>query len=275
MLDKITKIAGLVTLLLIVISLFDLNSYYSYFGIPINDYLTTSEILLSFSQIQSTSYPNFIIYTIVFLITIYISNTQSKAITAIENEKTELIEGSDKTKTSLKFGVLLLKNFGALIPLGVLYYFTYNLALKNLSHYESSRVTISVGIIWLFFFILIKTIVYFVLEVKDIFYFRKEYRWYIDIVIIAISLLITLAHKNHIKYNLNMHGYAEFNVTCHWENDEESLKSSDVVIFLGLTDKYVFFYNRKNKMAIIRSISNLKEITLTQQEMEFHKRNRK
>lgn len=275
MLEKITRVIGLSTVFLIILSLFDLNSYYGKFGIPINDYLSSSELLLSFSLLHSTSLLSFVVYLLFLLFIIYIENGKSKLIDAIENDKIGLIEGHNTTKTNTKFGWLLLKRIVSLLIIGLFYYFKYKLALENITHYESARVTLAVGTTWIFYYLLLDLIIIFILEVKDLKYFPTDYRKYISVVILTISLMIALEHKNEIKYRLNINGYAEFDVDCHWENSQNRTVTSDSLIYLGITDNYMFFYDRSNRKAKIKRTSDLIEKNIIRQEVEYsNKRNK-
>ena len=71
MLDRITKVIAIGTAALIFLSFYDLNSYYKYYGIPINDYLNASELILSFSQLNSYNFIQFLFFLTVAFLVVY------------------------------------------------------------------------------------------------------------------------------------------------------------------------------------------------------------
>lgn len=264
MLDGIAKAFTLGAIALVILGLFDVNSYYSKFGIPINDFLSPSEVILSFSQLNMYSFFDLIMFSGTALLNILISTSKSKGLDRINQENIGNIENSHYSKTNPKFIKLILWDIllvFSLFTTGILF---FKSAVK-LDHYDSRTIALVGYFLWIPFYRLLEISLFWLFEIKDKYYFTKQQLPIVMSILLLLSLMISVDYVNKVKYYLAKKNITEYDVKLNYEDGSKiSLLNSSV--YIGATDNYFFFYNLKMKNTVVLPKSEAKWIKIKKNE---------
>ena len=270
MLDGIAKAFTLGAIALVILGLFDVNSYYSKFGIPINDFLSPSEVILSFSQLNMYSFFDLIMFSSAVLLNVFISTSKSKGLDRINQENIGNIENSHYSKTNPKFIKLMLWD----ILLVFLFFINGILFFKTaakLDHYDSRTIALVGYFLWIAFYRLFEMLLFLFFEIKDKYYFTKQQLPIAMSILLLLSLMTSIDYVNKVKYCLARKNITEYNVKLKYEDGSKIslLKSS---VYIGATDDYFFFYNLKMNNTVVLPKSEAKWIEIKKNEKKLQRK---
>ena len=264
MLDGIAKAFTLGAIALVILGLFDVNSYYARFGVPINDFLSPSEMILSFSQLNFYSFFHLVAFSIMAFLNIYISIARSKGLDRINKEDIGNIENTNYSKTNPKFIKLIFYDILLIVLFLVSGLFHYNMTVKH-DHYDSMLIAQMFFLFWVTFYRLLEMSLFWYFEIKDKYYFTPKQLPLVTLALLILSLLPSVDIVNKAKYSLASRGITEYVVNIELENSSNMshLKSS---AYIGATDNFFFFYDLKNKNSVVLPKSEAKWIEIKKNE---------
>ena len=257
--EDILKVFASLSILLIICGYIDIKTYYNYFGINISRYISSSEIIMA-------SLDNLLIVFLLILIQLIIwlsffnylfDYTQEDINKYWGNKRRPVIDDHSirrlfQSKRMKIFTLVIL----LLVVLSTLAksFFLYNVLLAQFSLF--------IGITFFIFFFLYLGFFTLTKHLWDRIKDQKSYnpKLFISFLIFFPILAITVWVKNDFFVAKNVYRYGnKENIELLLENDLV-VGANDSIRYLGRTDNYFFYWNKKNGDSKIYPLSQVKEI---------------
>jgi len=270
--EKTVRLFSVLYFVLIILGYINLYSYYSYFDIEIHNYLTVTEIALSFTSILAT----LIVVSFTRMLGMLIILSRNK-ISKNSEMSDELIDGWKRIRQAYKIfcykrirkrfsiktkiGVIvqaLFNNFT--ISISVVSYFAYT-AIYN--YILGGKTFLEIGEFSLYI-----TLLFTYTYISDFLYkfIAKIYRnlvgefnnQYAYAILTCFIVIVFVLSYNAVKSKKILLGYPLYRVTI--KTDTETIKTSREIIYIGSTNQYVFLRNLNQKENIIINTNNIRKI---------------
>ena len=235
---------------LIFIGFYSKFIYYKKFDINISSYLSFSELLLSFLELSYSFVLVFFFFMFAYFYhTVYNLKENKKKKKYLSERilnEIEVITNELKNKRLFSFLIIPFHSIKFMLLASLLLAVAiYPVILIYMVIFDSSRISfLDISVEQL----IIPTLI-FILFFKDIINISKRLRnesdLMIDYIIIAILVFISLITvENRHNANKVLNGISEYEIE--FKFDESLIKSDENLIFIGMTEKYVFL--RKNSL---------------------------
>jgi hypothetical protein len=244
---KIVDYLPLLTICLIYFGFTNLHYYYQEFKIDIYNYITNSEILLSFL-------PTIVIITIMlysFLYNMIVNHSGKK-----EESKPEQNDAQEEPKKKKK------KSFIGLLfarwPVYIILYYVITIVIRIilLKFYfkfeiQTYEMLVSIGFV---------VVLYFVLKATNNLKLISENQILFGLFFITY-IGIQLGEYRKLDAARVKHGISEKNISFRF-NQSVTVRTSRQLVYLGQTQNNLFLYDRRTKSSIVYKISSIDSLVL-------------
>lgn len=252
MMDKITKITSVGTILLILLGVFNLQQRYYWFDIKIFDYLDASEILLSFNEIVMT------IFLLMAVGGLILSGQAGSLAgeTAVNNPgaTVTLVEAISKSSNK-KWGCFL-----TIITWGATILWTILL----IHFFTNAREIAKWNALWfdgLYLLAMIAGLILYHASTRSTALVQFEPA--VLLWSISVSLIILFAFRNYLTASLKEAGIAKYEMEIVF-NDKSTLCTNNHLIYLDQSRHYLFFRQIDTNQNIIIPVEGINSIKIRQ-----------
>lgn len=245
--EKILKYSALIYALLIFLGYSYIDNYYGFFGIQIYSYLDASEILLSFLKNLNLL---LILVILAILINVFPMFFYHKISEKVLDLRPKTVIGTYKERNGIVYGYI----WPFLIMLSFIY------CIYNLIQLVKENPFIGIIILIVIVVLLLCYLVYYSFPI----YFEKR-NIKIDKKLLRIALTLIAAYLfnfmyAYINYTRVFNKIGSSIISFKYESN--IYKTSDSIIYVGSTSKYLFLKNCKSDDSYIFEKESIKNLTL-------------
>lgn len=249
----------LASILLILAGVFNIDNYYSRFGIDIITYLDATEVLFSFASIYTRTVLPIIILGLLF---VYYFNYKYVRMKKNIEKVVEILDKENPEEESIAtFNTSLekLRNEARIkIYLFLVVTILFNIFISHSDIFIRIH-EFAYSFLYLLIILFLGVILFSYNTIKKSsasvpIFFKFE-----TFFIITIILFSAMYVRNEIKATNLTKGYAKHSVILRLD-DLRSISTNDSIMFVGSTRNYYFFHNRNSKLNKVIAASKVKEV---------------
>ena len=256
--DDFLKISAVSTLLLFIAGFVELKSYYSKFGISINEYITTSEVLFfSFDRLALVIFSLLIQMVIWLYLFNYLFDYDLEESIKDGERRPKLYH--DETIHRF-FKNKLVRLFWIILIIGTIVTLTFNSIFP-----QDSFWTFTKDFFFINYWIAICIYLAWLQTTRKIWEGIKKNSEYNGKVILTILIFFTvfvttLWVRNSFQFN-RIRKYGNEKAIQITLNDKTIISQNDTIKFVGKTENYFFYWNKSKRQATAYPASEVTEIT--------------
>jgi len=262
--EKVIKFIPVIYGLLLFLGFLNYTFYYNFFSLNISSYLTTGELLLSFLQL---TIPILIISSIliaVMLIPIFGEIILPRTVNEEEEKEGKPVfinkyikqfvqEARNREFRRVSDYVLQIASLIHIVFVLVEHlfllgfpYFVYNEVTSGEPYFLNAKLTVAVGVVWFIFFI----------ATLDALGKRRGVDYNrVQVFFVIIFFISSIYISNKDSATSLLQGKSITSVDIYLTNDTISTNSN--FVYIGQTDKYIFFRNLKDSTNSIYNLNNV------------------